>query len=179
MSSAPPLGPFHEARYWERRPTMATFHMAHLASTALRFERFGAAVIRYGLALIIVWIGALKFATYEAAAIEGLVANSPLLSWMYRIASVPTVAAVIGVVEIVLGCLIAIRSFAPRLSAIGSLGAILMFLTTLSFMVSTPGCGSRTTGSRSCPELDSSWSRTCFSSARPSGRSATRCMLPQ
>jgi uncharacterized membrane protein YkgB len=79
-------------------------------------------VIRYGLALIIVWIGALKFAAYEAAAIEGLVANSPLLSWTYGIASVPTVAALIGVVEIALGTLIAIRSVAPRVSAIGSLG---------------------------------------------------------
>ena len=118
---------------------MATSHTARPASTALRLERIGAAIIRYGLALIIVWIGALKFATYEAAAIEGLVANSPLLSWTHGIASVPTVAAVIGVVEITLGGLIAIRPFAPRLSAVGSLGAILMFLTTLSFMLSTPG----------------------------------------
>lgn len=50
---------------------MAAFHAARPASTALRLERIGAAVIRYGLALIIVWIGALKFAAYEAAAIEG------------------------------------------------------------------------------------------------------------
>jgi uncharacterized membrane protein YkgB len=117
---------------------MATFHTAHPA-TALRLERIGAAVIRYGLALIIVWIGALKLAAYEAAAIEGLVANSPLLSWTYAVAGVPAVAAAIGVVEIAIGGLIAIRSFAPRLSALGSLGAILMFLTTLSFMLTTPG----------------------------------------
>ena len=118
---------------------MATFHAARPASTARRLERIGAAVMRYGLALIVVWIGALKFAGYEAAAIEGLVANSPLLSWMYGIGSVPTVAAVIGVGEIVLGVLIAVRPVAPRVSAVGSLGAILMFLTTLSFMLSTPG----------------------------------------
>lgn len=118
---------------------MATFHAARPASTALRLERIGAAVIRYGLALVVAWIGALKFAAYEASAIEGLVANSPLLSWMYGIGSVPTVAAVIGVGEIVLGVLIASRPLAPRVSAVGSLGAILMFLTTLSFMLSTPG----------------------------------------
>jgi reactive chlorine resistance protein C len=118
---------------------MATLHTAHPARTGLRLERIGAAVIRYGLALIIVWIGALKFAAYEAVAIEGLVANSPLMSRMYGVASVPTVAAVIGVVEIVIGGLIAVRSFAPRMSAVGSVGAIFMFLTTLSFMLSTPG----------------------------------------
>lgn len=118
---------------------MATFPKAHPASSALRLEGVGAVVVRYGLALILVWIGALKFAAYEAAAIEGLVANSPLLSWTYRIAGVPTVTAVIGVVEIVLGVLIAVRPVAPRVSALGSLGAVLMFLTTLSFMLTTPG----------------------------------------
>ena len=62
---------------------MATPHRAHLASTAPRLERVGSAVIRHGLALSLVWIGALKFASNEAA-IEGLVANSPVLSWTYR-----------------------------------------------------------------------------------------------
>jgi uncharacterized membrane protein YkgB len=51
---------------------------------------------------------------------------------------VPTLAAAIGVSEIVLGCLIALRPVAPRVSALGSLGAVLMFLTTLSFLLSTP-----------------------------------------
>jgi uncharacterized membrane protein YkgB len=35
--------------------------------------------------------------------------------------------------------LIAVRPVAPRLSALGSLAAVLMFLTTLSFMLTTPG----------------------------------------
>jgi uncharacterized membrane protein YkgB len=118
---------------------MATSHQAHLASTALRLERVGSAVIRYGLALILVWIGALTFASYEAAVIEGLVANSPVLSWTYRLASGPTVAALIGVAEIALGCSIAVRPFAPRVSAFGSIGAILVFLTTPSFLLTTPG----------------------------------------
>ena len=118
---------------------MATSRQAHLASTALRLERVDSAVISYGLALILVRIGALKFASYEAAAIEGLVANSPVLSWTNRLASVPTVAALIGVAEIALGCLIAVRPFAPRVSALGSIGAILVFLTTLSLLLTTPG----------------------------------------
>jgi uncharacterized membrane protein YkgB len=63
---------------------MTTSHQAHLASTARRLERVGSAVVRHGLALSLVWIGALKFASNEAAAIEGLVANSPVLSWTYR-----------------------------------------------------------------------------------------------
>jgi uncharacterized membrane protein YkgB len=39
----------------------------------------------------------------------------------------------------VLGLLIATRPFAPRVSALGSLGAIGVFLITLTFVLTTPG----------------------------------------
>jgi uncharacterized membrane protein YkgB len=39
-------------------------------------------VLRYGLALVIGWIGMMKSTGYEAKGIEPLVAHSPLLSWM-------------------------------------------------------------------------------------------------
>ena len=45
----------------------------------------------------------------------------------------------IGVTEIILGLLIATRPFAPFVSAIGSIGAIIMFLITLTFVFTTPG----------------------------------------
>ena len=45
----------------------------------------------------------------------------------------------IGTIEIVLGLMIAARPFAPQISAIGSIGAIIMFLITLSFILTTPG----------------------------------------
>ncbi len=104
-----------------------------------KLERVGEGLIRYGLAAILIWVGLLKFTAYEAEAIEPLVANSPFLSWGYRVASVQGFAMLIGVAEIVFGLLIAARRFSPRLSAFGSFGAILMFLTTLSFTLTTPG----------------------------------------
>jgi uncharacterized membrane protein YkgB len=60
---------------------MATSRHARLASTALRLELVDSAVIRHGIALILVWIGALESASSEAAASEGPVANSAVLSW--------------------------------------------------------------------------------------------------
>ncbi len=45
----------------------------------------------------------------------------------------------IGTVEILLGLMIATRPFAPQISALGSIGAIIMFLITLSFVFTTPG----------------------------------------
>ncbi|MFN2399913.1 MAG: DUF417 family protein [Gemmatimonadaceae bacterium] len=48
-------------------------------------------------------------------------------------------AATIGVAEIGLATLIALRPLWPKLSAIGSLGATGMSLVTLSFIFTTPG----------------------------------------
>lgn len=94
---------------------------------------------RYSLVLVIAWIGALKFTSYEAAGIEPLVANSPLMSWVYRIVSATTFSAILGVVELTLAALIAIKPRRPGLSSLGSVGAVGMFLTTLSFLFTTPG----------------------------------------
>lgn len=105
----------------------------------LTLENTGASILRYGLVIILLWVGLLKFTVYEAEAIQGLVANSPLMSWMLGVMSVQSVAMLIGIIEIILGLMIATRPFAPQISAIGSIGAIVMFLITLSFALTTPG----------------------------------------
>ncbi|MBA2334208.1 MAG: DUF417 family protein [Blastocatellia bacterium] len=102
-------------------------------------ENIGANIIRYGLVIILLWVGALKFTAYEAEGIQGLVANSPLMSWMLGVMSVQGVSMLIGTVEIILGLLIATRPFAPLVSAVGSVGAAITFLITLTFVLTTPG----------------------------------------
>ncbi len=104
-----------------------------------KLENIGATVIRYGLVAVLLWVGLLKFTAYEAEGIQGLVANSPLMSWAYSVMSVRAFSAVLGIIEITLGILIALRPVAPKLSAFGSIGAIVMFLTTLTFLLTTPG----------------------------------------
>jgi uncharacterized membrane protein YkgB len=104
-----------------------------------RISTLGHRVLRYGLALVIGWIGMMKFTGYEAQGIEPLVAHSPLLGWMYRVWTVRQFAAGLGVVEISIAILIALRPWSRKASAIGSAVAVLMFLTTLSFLFSTPG----------------------------------------
>ena len=106
---------------------------------AQRIEVFGTRVLRYGLALVVGWIGLMKFTAYEAHGIQPLVAHSPFLGWMYHVWTVRQFADGLGVVEIAIAILIALRSWSARACAIGSLVAVLMFLTTLSFLFSTPG----------------------------------------
>ena len=108
----------------------------HAART---LERVGEIVLRYGLVLVIFWIGCLKFTAYEAQGVHAHASNSPLLSWAYHFLDVRNFSRVLGVVEIALAILIATRPLSPKVSAAGSLGAIAMFLTTLSFLLTTPG----------------------------------------
>jgi uncharacterized membrane protein YkgB len=100
---------------------------------------FGSRTLRYGLAVVIGWIGAMKFTGYEANGIQPLVAHSPFLSWMYQVWTVRQFSYGLGVVEIGIAVLIALRFWSPRATAVGSAAAVLMFLTTLSFLFSTPG----------------------------------------
>ena len=104
-----------------------------------KLSHIGTGILRYGLVGILLFFGAFKFTQVEAQAIQPLVSNSPLMSWMYSVLSVQAVANVIGSTEIVFAILIALRAFSSKLSAIGSLGAVCMTLTTLSFLFSTPG----------------------------------------
>lgn len=103
------------------------------------FEKLGAFFIRYGLVLVLGWIGAMKFTSYEAEGIKALVETSPFMSWMYRVLSLQGASNVIGIAELTAAVLIAIRPLAPKLSAIGSVLALFTFLTTLTFLFSLPG----------------------------------------
>lgn len=103
------------------------------------FEKFGAFLIRYGLVLVLAWIGAMKFTGYEAEGIKPLVETSPLMSWMYRVLSVQATSNVIGIAELIAAFLIAIRPLAAKLSAVGSVLAVFTFLATLTFLFSLPG----------------------------------------
>ncbi len=96
-------------------------------------------VLRSALAGTLLWVGALKFVEYEAELIQPMVSTSPLFSQINRMLGTRGIAGLIGTTEIVMGALIAARPLSPKASALGSLGATAMFLTTLSFILTMPG----------------------------------------
>lgn len=102
-------------------------------------DRIAATLARYGLVIVIGWIGLLKFTEFEANGIEPLVSHSPLMSWVYSVFSVTTFAVLLGVLEVATALLIAVKPWWPRLSMAGSVIAIGLFVATLSFLFTTPG----------------------------------------
>src|SRR5262245_36556176 len=127
--------------YTHDTPLSATQHSATQKKSSLghRVEAIGRELARYGLVVVVGWIGFMKFTAYEAEGISTYVANSPLMSWVYGFMSHRGFSAVLGVVELTIAILIAARPLLPRASALGSALAVGMFLTTLSFLFTTPG----------------------------------------
>ena len=131
--------------------------------TAASFDRIGMTMLRIGLIIVLVWIGALKFADYEADSIVPLVANSPIMGFLYSHpapeyrsymnkegANVPAhhqwqvsnrtypVSHALGCLIVLIGLLIALHRPLPQVASIGSALLVLMACTTLSFIVTTP-----------------------------------------
>ena len=120
-------------------PQSAGVSATDVVATGSKAESVGLHVARYALVLVLVWIGLMKFTAYEAAAIQPLVANSPLMSWLYAIFSVQAASNLIGVAEVVAGIMIALRPWSVMACVLGSLMGVATFVITLTFLFSTPG----------------------------------------
>ncbi|OBG26666.1 DUF417 family protein [Mycobacterium sp. 852002-51057_SCH5723018] len=96
----------------------------------------GQLISRYGLVVVLAWIGFGKYVKMESRV---LIEHNPLMSWVYHVFSVSTVARGLGTMEIVAALLIALRPLWPRASAVGSALAVVLFMGTLSFLFTTPG----------------------------------------
>lgn len=91
------------------------------------------------LAIVFIWFGSIKFTAGGASAIGGLVNNSPIMSWVYSVFEVGTFGVLLGSLEIVIGLMLLAGLVNLKLRVVAGLGAIVTFLITLSFMLSTPG----------------------------------------
>jgi len=128
--------------------------MSHNQATGLmadelkssRTTAIAALVARYALVIVIAWFGAMKFTYYESHGISHWVANSPLLSWVYNIMSIDAFGRFNGSIELIVAALLAVKPWFPKASVLGGIFASLFFLTTLSFMITTPGIGEASAG---------------------------------
>ncbi len=122
----------------ESQTRLSSIGLGELArSDAL--QSAGNHVLRYALILVIVLFALAKFTAAEAADIQPLVAHSPFLGWLYSFLSVQGASNAIGAAELVIAALLAARPISARAAAVGSVLAVGMFATTLSFLFSTPG----------------------------------------
>ncbi|WP_298162669.1 DUF417 family protein [Brevundimonas sp.] len=99
----------------------------------------GRAALRFGIALILLWFGYMKFLPYEAEGVRGIAEDYWLFGWLYPLVGVGGASAVIGVLEITAGILIAIGGRFPWAGLLGALMGVATFVVTLSFFFTAPG----------------------------------------
>jgi len=80
----------------------------------------------------------MKFTAYEAGAIEGLVASSPLISWLYSVFSQQGASNLIGAVELLIAATLLVGIKYRTAAVFGALGAVVTFTVTLSLMLTAP-----------------------------------------
>lgn len=129
---------------------------------ASRVDRFAVPVLRFGLIIVLVWIGALKAFPYEADGIIPFVANSPFMSFFLahpeQYAAHMNPEGVLneanrawhtqngtylfsyglGAVIVSFGLMLCLHPWRPEIAALGSLLVVGMSVVTLSFLVTTP-----------------------------------------
>ncbi len=128
-----------------------------------RMDRWGVTLTRFGLIVVLVWIGTLKVARYEADGIVPFVANSPLMSFFYahpapeyrqhmnregdpapanrvwhESNNTYPFALGLGSVIVVYGLMLSVHRWLPQVAAVGGFLAFIMSLVTLSFLITTP-----------------------------------------
>jgi len=125
-------------------------------------DQFGKKAVRFGIVIVFLWIGGLKFFTFEADSLVPFVANSPFMSFFYSHPETykkhmnpegELIAAnhlwqeenntyifsnVLGVILVSLALLIALYRVVPIPSIIASFLIFVMTLGTLSFLITTP-----------------------------------------
>ncbi|HHC7310291.1 TPA: DUF417 family protein [Vibrio campbellii] len=110
----------------------------HTSSVFQKPTQFGYYLGVFGVALVLIWLGIYKFTPTEAKLIEPLVVNHPAMSWLYNVISVQAVSNIIGLTEIIvaIGLLVGLKK--PTVAYYSGIAASVIFLATLSFLVTTP-----------------------------------------
>jgi reactive chlorine resistance protein C len=133
-----------------------------LLNTIANLDKLGKKAVRAAIVIVFLWIGGLKFFTYEADGIVPFVANSPFMSFFYDNPSeykkytnkegelitknhqwniqnnTYSFANGLGILLIGIAFLVAIHNWAPLASMLGSMLLFMITIGTLSFLITTP-----------------------------------------
>ncbi|CAM3702939.1 DUF417 family protein [Vibrio aquimaris] len=110
----------------------------HAVENNTKTDNIGYLTGVFGVALVLIWIGVYKFTPTEAKLIQPLVENHFAMNWLYDLFSIQAVSNLIGAAEIIvaLGLIVGIKK--PKIAFYSGIAAAAIFITTLSFLLTTP-----------------------------------------
>jgi uncharacterized membrane protein YkgB len=96
-------------------------------------------VCSIGMIVMLLWAGSYKMTAPGAEGIIPLVSNSPLIWWHFALFGPYIGSDIIGLTEITAAILLIAGYVKPKAGIIGALITTLMFFTTSTMLLSTPG----------------------------------------
>ncbi|TMO82006.1 hypothetical protein CWC16_02445 [Pseudoalteromonas sp. S3776] len=99
------------------------------------------------VAMVLLWIGGMKFYEFEAKAIVSLVETSPFMSWLYTVFSVQGASNIIGGFDVLFAVLLGagILLNNKKLIIVSGLACLSVFLMTQTFLITANGAFSSST----------------------------------
>src|SRR3984957_2197060 len=92
-----------------------------------------------GMIVMLLWAGSYKMTAPGAEGIIPLVSNSPLTSWQFKLFGPYIGSDLIGLTEITAAVLFIAGYLKPKAGIVGGLITSVMFFTTSSMIITTPG----------------------------------------
>jgi len=105
-------------------------------------------VISIGMIVMLLWAGAYKMTAPGADGIIPLVSHSPLISWHFKLFGPYLGSDLIGLTEWTAAILFVAGYVKPKAGVVGGFIAALMFFTTSTMIITTPGTTSVVHGMR-------------------------------
>jgi uncharacterized membrane protein YkgB len=96
-------------------------------------------VASIGMIVMLLWAGSFKMTRPGAEGIIPLVSNSPLTRWHFKLFGPYIGSDLIGLTEWTAALLIIAGYFKPKAGILGGLIATVMFFTTSTMLITTPG----------------------------------------
>ncbi|MBH0052299.1 DUF417 family protein [Pseudoalteromonas sp. SWYJZ19] len=99
------------------------------------------------VAMVLLWIGGMKFYEFEAKGILSLVETSPFMSWLYTVFSVQGASNVIGGFDVLFAVLLGLGLFLnnKKLIIVSGLACLSVFMMTQTFLITATGAFSSST----------------------------------
>jgi uncharacterized membrane protein YkgB len=138
MSLAPVVSSNVDAKFANTLLAEAKSNLTELA-TWINDRNIPFLVTSIGMIVMLLWAGSYKMTSPGAEGIVPLVSNSPLISWHFKLFGPYIGSDLIGLTEINAAILMIAGYFRPRAGILGGFIATVMFFTTSTMVITTPG----------------------------------------
>lgn len=104
---------------------------------AKTLKLIGQFLLRYGLAIVFIWLGILKLKNSEADYMREVLSNSSLFGWSLKYITAYAFSQIVAYLQMGIGLLIALKPVARKLSFVGSLVAVVILLLSVTMLFSS------------------------------------------